>query len=727
MALASFGGESSKHKKKSSSTELPSKTLLNSLPAALFILDNSGRIEEINSTGVEICGAASAKNLVGRKLDELFTIMPTSPVLTFNELAKSRQKETYQGKLHCLNGKDINAQVICSTAVENANKILVLMNLLPERHIEAEEIAQAYQKQKNLNQRLGEILELGRTFSLYTDLNKVMCQIVRVVGESIGYGFVGLYLKDPNSERMRVVTYIHPSLDFSSYKTSNPGNDWDILMIVSKDPADLVKIGGIRLPVSFGMDAFQTGVERSTNVSKNRSGDLWKLDDTLLAMVQLNGAVTGGYLRVNNPLENHCQKQVDFLSPQSEIFCQQALWIYANQAAIAIENAFLLERARLDIDEHTRVEQDQAITQNELEKRIHQRTQELEKLNNELRCEIMEREVAQQELDQQTHFLRQVLDTNPTLIYARDRNGRYTLANEAAARFECLSMEELIGKTDNDLKHDLGQIIRWRHEDLDVMDNCRELILPEERTTDTHGIEHFMQTIKRPIIGPNGKVDQVLGVTVEITARKRAEERVVQANSELAQAYDATIEGWSRALDLRDRETEGHSLRVTNMTLRLAKRIGIDQSESLNLRRGALLHDIGKMGIPDEILFKKGTLNADEWIVMRKHPTYAYEMLKPIDYLHPALVIPKYHHEKWDGSGYPENLEGEMIPLAARVFAIVDVWDALTSDRPYRSAWGTEEVMEYIKKNSGTHFDPKVVKVFMQNLDDIIKNNAQPE
>ncbi len=156
------------------------------------------------------------------------------------------------------------------------------------------------------------------------------------------------------------------------------------------------------------------------------------------------------------------------------------------------------------------------------------------------------------------------------------------------------------------------------------------------------------------------------------------------------------------------------------MTLRLAKCMGIEQREHLNLRRGALLHDIGKMGIPDEILFKKGSLTDEEWVIMRKHPVYAYDMLTPIEYLHPALIIPKYHHEKWDGTGYPEKLSGEMIPLAARIFAIVDVWDALTSDRPYRAAWDVDAVLEHIKKNSGTHFDPRVVDVFVANLDEIV-------
>ena len=168
-----------------------------------------------------------------------------------------------------------------------------------------------------------------------------------------------------------------------------------------------------------------------------------------------------------------------------------------------------------------------------------------------------------------------------------------------------------------------------------------------------------------------------------------------QSNTELILAYDATIEGWSRALDLRDKETEGHTQRVTEMALRLADIMGMNDIEKLNVRRGALLHDIGKMGIPDSILLKPGALTEDEWAIMRQHPTYAYEMLAPITYLKQALDIPHYHHEKWDGNGYPDGLKGEQIPLAARIFAVVDVFDALTSDRPYRSAWSVKDACQY--------------------------------
>ena len=184
------------------------------------------------------------------------------------------------------------------------------------------------------------------------------------------------------------------------------------------------------------------------------------------------------------------------------------------------------------------------------------------------------------------------------------------------------------------------------------------------------------------------------------------------SNLELKFAYDATIEGWSRALDLRDKETEGHTRRVTEMAMSLAEAMGMEKDKLLHLRRGALLHDIGKMGIPDQILFKPGPLDDKEWEIMRKHPTYAFEMLSPIKYLALALDIPYCHHEHWDGSGYPRGLKGEQIPIAARIFAIADVWDALRSARPYRDTWSKEETRKYILERSGTQFDPKVVEVF---------------
>jgi len=190
------------------------------------------------------------------------------------------------------------------------------------------------------------------------------------------------------------------------------------------------------------------------------------------------------------------------------------------------------------------------------------------------------------------------------------------------------------------------------------------------------------------------------------------------ANAELQTAYEATLQGWVRALDLRDKETEGHTQRVTTLTQDLARKMGVDEEEMVHIKRGALLHDIGKMGIPDGILLKPGGLTQKEREHMQQHPDLAYEMLNPIEFLKPATDIPYCHHEKWDGSGYPRKLRGENIPFAARIFSVVDVWDALTSNRPYRGPMDSAEVRQHIQEGAGSHFDPQVVEAFFE-IEDI--------
>jgi putative nucleotidyltransferase with HDIG domain len=190
-----------------------------------------------------------------------------------------------------------------------------------------------------------------------------------------------------------------------------------------------------------------------------------------------------------------------------------------------------------------------------------------------------------------------------------------------------------------------------------------------------------------------------------------------QSQRDLIEAYDHTLEGWAKALELRDKETEGHSDRVAGLTVQFAEALGIQGEALVNIRRGALLHDIGKMGIPDSILHKNGPLTKAERSIIEQHPQNSYNMLKHIEYLQDALEIPYCHHEKWDGTGYPRGLKAEEIPLAARMFAIVDVFDALTSDRPYRKAISGEEAIDYLKRNSGIHFDPNIVDTFLGVLE----------
>jgi PAS domain S-box-containing protein/putative nucleotidyltransferase with HDIG domain len=232
------------------------------------------------------------------------------------------------------------------------------------------------------------------------------------------------------------------------------------------------------------------------------------------------------------------------------------------------------------------------------------------------------------------------------------------------------------------------------------------------------------KTLGALIVGsdhPMAEFELRLLVTVaDITAnglqRARLYDQSLQPTQELLNAYNATLEGWALALELRDKETQGHSKRIAEQTIRLARRMGYDESQMENLRQGALLHDIGKMGIPDTVLLKPGTLTEAEWAIMRKHPVYARDMLSQIPFFKGSIDIPYCHHEWWDGTGYPQGLEGKQIPLAARIFAIVDAWDALISNRPYRKAWDKKEALKHIVNQAGTHFDPEVVDAFVKML-----------
>lgn len=207
-----------------------------------------------------------------------------------------------------------------------------------------------------------------------------------------------------------------------------------------------------------------------------------------------------------------------------------------------------------------------------------------------------------------------------------------------------------------------------------------------------------------------------------IEDQKIAEKKLKQLTTDLIIAYDSTLEGWSHALELKEQETAGHSRRVVELTLNIAKKLGVTGDDLVQIERGALLHDIGKMGIPDSILLKPGPLTEEEWVIMRMHPVYANNLLAKIDFLKPALDIPYSHHERWDGSGYPQGLAGKEIPLAARIFAVVDIWDALSSDRPYRKAWKREDILTYIRDISGTQLDPEIVDIFLNEIEGTEQN-----
>jgi PAS domain S-box-containing protein len=323
-----------------------------------------------------------------------------------------------------------------------------------------------------------------------------------------------------------------------------------------------------------------------------------------------------------------------------------------------------------------------------------------------------QRKQAQRDLlDSEARF-RSLSASSPIGVFQTDSNGRHLYANERCQSILGLTQQELLAEGGSRVIHpeDLAELTaKWSIATLCTSEFSHEfrIVLPEGELRWAHSRAVVLR-------GPDGSAAGFVGTLEDITERKRSQDEIRRSHAELATAYDATLEGWVRALDLRDNETEGHTQRVTEMTLRLASRAGLADEELVHIRRGALLHDIGKVGIPDAILLKPGKLTEDEWLIMKRHPVYAYQWLAPISYLAPCLDIPYCHHEKWDGTGYPHGLAKEQIPLSARLFAIVDVWDALRSDRPYRKGWPDEAVRSHIASLSGTHFDPDVVEMFLE-------------
>jgi len=324
---------------------------------------------------------------------------------------------------------------------------------------------------------------------------------------------------------------------------------------------------------------------------------------------------------------------------------------------------------------------------------------------------LQDQEQIRHELAERESQFRLLAENSSDMISRHDVNGNFLYVSPASRNLIGYEPEELIGHPVMPLLHP------------DDAKYALELLSSSTWTDPTSAIPYrarhkngeyiWLETTAKIIYDHENNMTEIQASSRDITERKQSQVALQQAHEDLQEAYHKTIEGWVLALDLRDRETEGHTQRVTEMTLRLARELGCTDEEILHIRRGALLHDMGKMGIPDEILQKPGPLTEEEWMIMRRHPQYAYQMLSPISYLNQALIIPYYHHERWNGSGYPHGLKGEEIPLFARLFAVVDVWDALSSDRPYRKRIPPKEVFEYLEKESGQLFDPFIVEKFL--------------
>ncbi len=327
--------------------------------------------------------------------------------------------------------------------------------------------------------------------------------------------------------------------------------------------------------------------------------------------------------------------------------------------------------------------------------------------------DISERMQIEQALRSTNELLQALVNASPVAIDMVDNKGNVKLWSPTAERLFGWSAGEVIGRP-------LPFIVQGGQYELEeqIKQELSGMTVSGEETRRRRkdGSSVDVQLWTAPLHDPEGAIIGSVGIIADITERKKAEQQIQTLNSELLIAYDETLKGWSRALNLRDPNTDGHSKRVVDVTVQLARELGIPESELIHVRRGAILHDIGKMGIPDHVLLKPGTLTEEEWLIMRLHPVFAYEMLSKIPFLKPSLDIPYFHHEKWDGSGYPRGLRATEIPLPARVFAVVDTFDALTSDRSYRHAWKREDALSYIREQAGIQFEPQIVEAFMRTI-----------
>jgi len=312
-----------------------------------------------------------------------------------------------------------------------------------------------------------------------------------------------------------------------------------------------------------------------------------------------------------------------------------------------------------------------------------------------------------------------VVDNMGDPVIVVDLKNRIIDLNPATAQSLGITYSEAIGRPAGEVFAEWDALTRLFTGTLDLRTDVTMRIDGRTHQYELH-ISPLRDRRKRTL----GRVFVLNDVTERVILQSRLEDlnqdlerRVEERTQELAAAYDTTLEGWARALEFRDKETEGHSRRVTELTLKMARILGIPDAELNNIRRGAILHDIGKMSIPDEILRKAGPLTDEERQIIRRHPDIARELLGPIRFLAGALEIPYCHHEKWDGTGYPQGLRGEAIPLSARVFAVADVWDAIQSDRSYKERWPRQKASDYMRDQAGTHFDPRVVEVFLGMLE----------
>jgi len=647
-------------------------SIIDSAMDAIISLDANERIILFNPAAEQMF-RCPADEVLGQPLDrflpEHFRESHHDHIHKFGQEGQTNRSMGSLSPLTCLraDGEEFPAEIAISQTEMAGEKIYTAI---------LRDITERVKVAEMLNQRIGELsalyqttLDIIRPLNRHELLNTIVARAVDLLEGTGG----GLYLCDPEQRQVRCVV---------SYNT--PDDYTDIVLDYGEGAAGTVAATGEPLVI----EDYRTWEGRARAFDKKRPFS------AVISVPMLWHEQVIGVVHVLHETEVHNFTRDDL----------KLLTSFANQAAIAVENTRLHEETQLRLEQLATLRQiDQVITSG---------------LDLRVTLEIL-----------LGHVLKQLeVDAAVILLYQPDLQSLDFIAGQG---FRTQALKYISLRLGQGFAGQVALEKRVLHiSDLEEM-QTGFLRSPEFRR------ERFVSYIGIPLIA-KGKISGVLEIyhrqPIELGVEWMAFldtlagqvaiaidnillfENLQSSNLQLRQAYDATIEGWAKALELRDMETKGHSHRTVEFTLELARRLGVEEKNLTHIRWGALLHDIGKMGVPDSILQKPGPLTDEEWRVMRLHPVNAYTWLSPIGFLRPALDITYCHHEKWDGSGYPQGLKGERIPLAARVFAVVDVWDALSHDRPYRNAWSQKEILKYLREQSGKHFDPGVVEPFIQLL-----------
>ena len=653
------------------------RNLVELSPDAILIEEDDGTLAFINQAGLRLFGATSPDQILGRNILDL--LYPD-----FREIVKKRFETIrmekkglplIEEKYIRVDGSSVDVEVAATPFVyESKLGVQVIAHNITERKRAEEEI----------HRRL---LDLQVLYEISLKLSSQLAPpeigriVIEILKEHLDWHHAVVRLKQEESDRLETIGYSAPGLTDVTY------------------PAEINRLNGLVSRVGQGMNGWV--IQHGQAV---RSGDL-PSDPRYIETFP--GVRSGLYAPMIAG-----EKAIGAIAIESETanafneLDERLLITLAKITANAIHRNRLREQTEHQLQRMGALRAiDQAISAS---------------FDIHFTLEIFLRNAVTQ-LGADAALLLLVNPTMNTLEYAAD-SGFYS---DTVKKIHLHLGEGGAGRVASDRRllsiPDLRQVDRsFVHPELAVRENFVSYhAVPLIVKGQVKGVlEVFQRTLQEAGAEWLDFLETLAGQAAIAIDNNQLFESLQRSNFELAIAYDETIEGWSRALDMRDRETEGHTQRVTRITQQLGVSVGMADADLMHIRRGALLHDIGKMGVPDSILLKPGELTFEEWEIMRRHPQMAYDMLAPITFLRPAIDIPYCHHEKWDGTGYPRGLKGEQIPLAARLFAVVDVWDALRSDRPYRASWSMEKVLEYIPTQAGTHFDPQAVELFFQVMRD---------